>query len=58
MTNFDLGKGEYYIIISGSNPNDGKTTITISGKDESNNDLEWTKIKTTELYSSIFYIKV
>ena len=56
--NFNLGKGEYYIIISGSNPINGKTLISISGTDVNNTVIDFEKTKTTEFYSSIFYVKI
>ncbi len=55
---FNLAKGEYYIIISGSNPVDGKTTISVTGKDENDKVFDFNKTKTTEFYSSIFYVKI
>jgi hypothetical protein len=55
---FSLTKGEYYIIISGSNPINGKTIISISGTDASNAVVDFNKTKTTEFYSSIFFVKI
>lgn len=56
--NFQLANGEYYIIISGSNPVDGKTIVTVSGEDSQGNKINYTKTKTGDLYSVLNYVKI
>jgi hypothetical protein len=58
IESFNLAKGEYYIIISGSNPKEGKTIISITGQDFNNANIDFNKTKTTEFYSAIFYLKI
>lgn len=55
---FQLANGEYYIIISGSNPPDGKTIVTVSGTDSAGNSFKFTKTKTGDLYSVLNYVKI
>lgn len=55
---FQLANGEYYIIISGSNPLDGKTIVTVSGTDSAGNAFKFTKTKTGDLYSVLNYVKI
>lgn len=55
---FQLANGEYYIIISGANPIDGKTIITVKGEDSQGNKIYYTKTKTGDLYSVLNYVKI
>jgi len=54
----DLNRGEYAIVVSGKNPIDGRTEITIAGHDSTGKAINLSKTKTVANYFASFIINI